>query len=127
MCDLDSGIPRTGAEAAREYLFLLWVSLVGCLSGFGAQSGALESQNQATVERPFGEADLPELAGGERGAVPLFVLYLGVRLTAEEKSRETSVRVSERRLTEQRWPRFVKSNWRPFFCGFEWPFDPGRP
>ena len=46
-------------------------SLVGCLCGFGAQSGAVESQNQVTVEKHISEAALPELGGGERGVVPL--------------------------------------------------------
>jgi hypothetical protein len=44
-----------------------WCCGSNWLSVSAGVSGAVESQNQATVDRHFGEAALPEVGEGEKG------------------------------------------------------------
>ena len=88
----------------------LWLDV--CL---GLEPSLAQSKAKIKWKDTLVKPTCPNWREGREGPCTFFMLYLGIRLTAEEKSRETSVRVSERRLTEQRWARFVKSNWRSFF------------
>jgi hypothetical protein len=81
-------------------------TLVGWLSGFGAQTGSVANWKYTTFVRLLGEAAAP--GGGECGPCPDFALYtLEFVLQLRKNHIKPSVRVSERSLADQRQTRFV--------------------
>ena len=86
------------------------------LSGLWAQTGSVANWRYATFFRRLGEAAAP--GGMWVRAVPrLCIVYPGICLATEEKSRKSSVRLTEKRWADQRRTLLCLAG---FFSIFTW-------